>query len=162
MKRFIIILLSIFLFSGVTTKIALADTNYTKDIVGITMENINEILRASTEINSIIEGKTQKQDIDKINIIISDMLEGSHEMPAFGVSLDNETRMAKQSGTWIELIYDKTYTHLDMPFDKLLIEVNPEFSGFNIIRHHNGEYSGRCYYINLDGNMQELYNYLHC
>ena len=84
--------------------------------------------------------------------------EGAHEMPAFGVSLHNETILALTKGTWIEFKFNKSLTHNEMPFSRLLIEVNGEYSGFNIIRYHNEEYSGRCFYFNLNTNMQKLYN----
>lgn len=90
---------------------------------------------------------------------MNDMLNGSHEMPAFGVSLDNETKEAMKSGVWIKLVYNKTYTHNEMTFDTLLIEVQKDWSGFNIYRGNKGIYEGRCFYINLvDNNMDILYD----
>lgn len=84
------------------------------------------------------------------------MLYNSHEMPAFGVSLDTETRQELNNGTWIEFCFDTVTTYNDMPFDKLLIKVSPDDAGFNIIRHHDGMYEGRCYYISLEKNMEIL------
>ena len=95
--------------------------------------------------------------IDIMNALNS-IAEGRRDMPAFGVSLDNETKEAKKSGMWIELNYDTTIMYNEMPFDALLIEVVEEHSGFNLIRKNNGKYDGRCFYLNLEGNMQKLYN----
>lgn len=93
-----------------------------------------------------------------INISIIEMLKDSHEMPAFGVSLDNETRQELKSGLWVEFIYNHTNQYNEMYFDKLLIKVNKSDMGFNICREYNGLYEGRCYYISLNGDMEVLYN----
>ena len=46
----------------------------------------------------------------------------------------------------------------EMLFSKLLINVNKDWTGFNIIRYYNGCYDGRCYYVDLiDANMENLY-----
>ena len=45
---------------------------------------------------------------DKFEIVLSALqtiCENCHDMPAFGVSLDNETIEAKKQGDWIELIF---------------------------------------------------------
>lgn len=117
--------------------------------IEITIDNkTNEFDKNSEEFMSIIETAV-------------DMLENAHEMPAFGVSLDNETRQAKKQGTWLEIYFKGVNTHNEMPFERLLIEVNPEWTGFNIIRYYDGKYDGRCFYIDLvDNNMSELYNLL--
>ena len=86
------------------------------------------------------------------------MLTNSHEMPALGVSLDNETRNELKNGLWLEFNYKTTQTYNEMPFDSLLIKVEPDNSGFNVLRKHDNLYEGRCYYINLDCNMSALYN----
>ena len=83
--------------------------------------------------------------LDKINYICEDSI----EMPAYGVSLDSDTRNAMKKGLWIELDFKKTITHNDMPFERLLVEVNEEFTCINIIRRHDGLYEGRCFYLNL-------------
>ena len=82
----------------------------------------------------------------------------SHEMPAFGVSLDNETKSKLQSGTWLELEFETTKEYNGMPFDALLIEVDENYQGFNLIRKNNNTYDGRCFYLNLKGNMKTLSN----
>ena len=85
----------------------------------------------------------------------------SHQMPAFGVSLDDLTRQEMQTGVWLEFTFDKTCYNSDMPFDSLLINIQNDFTGFNIIRKYQNKYDGRCFYINLiDKNMTNLYNLL--
>ena len=83
-------------------------------------------------------------------------------MPAYGVSIDSETVRALAGGVWVEFRYSAPMTCEDMPFERLLIEVQPQFMGFNVIRYNSdGGYAGRCYYIDLNGrNMGKFYECL--
>ena len=89
---------------------------------------------------------------------IMEYVKDAHEMPALGVSLDHETKTEKQNGLWLEIHFAKTMHYLDMPFDSLLIKIEKDNSGCNIIRGNNGKYEGRCYYLNTTGTMENLYN----
>ena len=82
----------------------------------------------------------------------------AHEMPALGVSLDQETKEAKKSDLWLEIHFAKTMHYLDMPFDSLLIKIEKDNSGCNIIRGTRGKYEGRCYYLNTTSTMENLYS----
>lgn len=96
---------------------------------------------------------------DKFEIILESLqniTEHAHEMPAFAVAENKNTIDALQTGLWIELVFNATKIYNDMPFDALLIEVNKDFSGFNLIRKLNGKYDGRCFYLNLKDNMHTL------
>lgn len=96
---------------------------------------------------------------DKFQSLLSSLIivtKNSQDMPAFGVSLDNETKSKLLSGTWIELEFNETNFFNQMPFDALLIEVDETYQGINIIRKNNGTYDGRCFYLNLKNNMSEL------
>lgn len=96
---------------------------------------------------------------DKFEEIMSSLLavtKDSHDMPAYGVSLDSDTKKAIQSGTWVELQFDTTKIFNEMPFDSLLIEVKEDYQGINIIRKNNKTYDGRCFYLNLKSNMKKL------
>lgn len=93
-----------------------------------------------------------KEEYDKYVAIMKSILQGSHDMPAFGVSLDLETKQALQKGIWLQLTYPATQEVNGLPFDTLLIELHPDHSGFNIIRGNNGIYDGRCFYIDLVEN----------
>lgn len=87
------------------------------------------------------------------------MLENHYEMPAFSVSLHNETINALNDGVWIELGFPRTFTHKQLAFEKLLIKVDKESCGFNLIRFNENKYDGRCFYINLiNSTMENLYN----
>ena len=161
MKKLIMLLLSLILIAGVTTKVTLASFDANKNLGVVTMKNLEEILLSSDEAISIINGEKQTLLLDELEPVIQTMLNGHYEMPAFGVSIDNETRKAMKTGVWLELIYNQSHEYNEMPFEKLLIEINPTFYGFNIIRFHDNMYEGRCYYINLNNiNMQNLYDFL--
>ena len=90
------------------------------------------------------------------------MTEVAHDMPAYGVSLNRETVKALKSGLWVEFDFGKRLEVNGLPFEKLLIGVEREFYGFNLVRYNaeNG-YDGRCFYFDLNGkNMSDLYNLL--
>jgi len=97
---------------------------------------------------------------EKIEIIesLKEITNNAHEMPAYGVAIDHEVRDAMRLGLWLELNFNNTMTHEGMTFDNLLINIDPEASGFNLIRQHDGIYEGRCYYLSLDNTMEKLYN----
>lgn len=88
----------------------------------------------------------------------SEMIDGAHDMPAFGVSLNRYTVEELKGGLWVEFLFDGEQEINGMPFGRLLVSVNDAFSGFNIIRYNNPNgYDGRCYYLDLVGkNMADL------
>ena len=78
-------------------------------------------------------------------------------MPAFGVSIDELTREDMKNGLWIELCFDGVQSFEAMDFEGLLIKVEKDFHGFNLIRRNNGKYDGRCFYLSLQNSMDKLY-----
>lgn len=123
---------------------------------------IDALVNPST-ITIVQNGSEYTCNVDEKQLIIDSIktiLDNYHEMPAFGVSLDKETRDAKNTGLWVELEYVTPVKYMGLCFDKLLIEVNKEYTGFNIIRHYKGKYDGRCYYVDLSASMEKLYNTL--
>ena len=126
------------------------------------VKSVQQYLVDSNQAYVIIDNKYNKvNNLDELNNVINDMLQGSHTMPAFGVSIHTETLNAIKKGVWLKLQYNGTQNVDDMYFDELLIEINPEFSGFNIIRGNKGIYEGRCFYIDLeDKTMQSLYYFV--
>mgnify|MGYP001625970901 CR=1 FL=1 len=92
----------------------------------------------------------------------SALLDGSVTMPAFGVSINEFTVNAMKSGIWVEFAYSSQQKSEGMEFEKLLVEVKPDYMGFNVNRYNSGYgYAGRCYYIDLRGkSMQSFYNFL--
>ena len=133
-------------------------------LVGGNMENkdIKSYIVSSSKAEVVIDDKHIIVEYDNnLNQILNNMLSSSHTMPALGVSLHAETLRAMQTGVWLKLQYNGTQVVDDMPFDELLIEVNPDFNGFNIIRGNRGIYEGRCYYINLvNKTMKPLYDFI--
>lgn len=87
------------------------------------------------------------------------LLANARQMPAFGVSLDNETRNAMGEGLWVEFDFGKKLWYSQMSFERLLVQIISSNSGFNIIRYNAGDgYAGRCYYFALDGDMSQFYD----
>lgn len=128
-------------------------------ILGANMEvkNINSYVCNARQAQVVTDGKYyQIEDMQNLNNVLSQMLQGSHQMPALGVSIHTETIMAINKGVWLRLQYNGTQQVEDMPFDELLIEINPELSGFNIIRGNKGIYDGRCYYIDLNNSTMKI------
>ena len=123
--------------------------------------SIPEIYGEAVQIVYYCDGVATTYDRDDVEFAkmvaaLAAISQGSHDMPAFGVSLDAETRQARQSGMWVELIFDGEKYFNDYNFDSLLFQVKPDDAGFNLIRQVNGKYEGRCLYLSLDGPMQAL------
>ena len=101
-----------------------------------------------------------KDQFDKFEEIFCESIEGSRQMPAYGVSIHEHTIEAMKSGFWIKFIFDKVIVKSGMPFDSLLINVTKDCYGINIIRGLDGRYEGRCYYLDFDKTLDELYNFI--
>ena len=128
----------------------------------MSFESITDSFDSSVQMVITIENMTTtlEEGDDKFEKILNSLKEitkHSHDMPAFGVSLDDLTREEMQTGMWLELIFDKTYSFNDMPFESLLIKVDKDAYGFNLIRKHNGNYEGRCFYLSIQESMNKLY-----
>ncbi len=130
----------------------------------IVME-IDDIFTETEKINVYNNGSSAtylvgQKPYEDIMLSWNNLLNGSHEMPAYGVSLNKETLKAMNSGLWVEFDFGKPTEYNGMPFEKLLVEVNKGFYGFNIIRYtkQNG-YDGRCFYIDLvNKDMNDFYD----
>ncbi|MGN1060687.1 MAG: hypothetical protein ACI4QN_03045 [Candidatus Coproplasma sp.] len=88
------------------------------------------------------------------------MMKFARQMPAFGVSLNSETAKAVKKEVWLEFTFPQEYCNSGMTFERLLINVSPAFSGFNVIRFNSQYgYDGRCFYFDLIGSdMKDLYS----
>lgn len=73
-------------------------------------------------------------------------------MPAFGVSLHNETLNELKTNTWLEINFDSEQEINELNFSSLLFKLEPTF-GTNLIRKYNNRYDGRCIYLDF---MQEI------
>lgn len=132
----------------------------------INYQNIQDCFKDSTSIELIIDNQKSNfsktdENYKQILSTFETMINSSHQAPAFGVSLDNLTRKEMENGVWLEFNFDSTCLNSEMPFDSLLINVQSDFNGFNIIRKYQNKYDGRCFYLNLiDSDMSSLYNLL--
>lgn len=90
------------------------------------------------------------------------LIDGAHDMPAFGVSINSLTTKEMQKGLWVEFGFDQQYRSNGMPYEKLLVNVQKSFAGFNIVRYNaDSGYDGRCFYYNLvNKDMSDFYNIL--
>lgn len=92
---------------------------------------------------------------DKFEKVVSSLLKttkDSHEMPAYSVSLDEETRKERKNGIWVEFVFDSNCRHDGMDFESLLIKVQKEDYAINLIRKYDGKYEGRCFHLSLSGS----------
>ncbi len=128
----------------------------------IELENIENFVSAiyvynGGEITLYSDGDAKFQ---KIVASWRGMLAQSHRMPAFGVSLNAETSKAIKEGVWVEFEFNQPLSSDGMRFEKLLINVVPEYTGFNVIRYNSDAgYDGRCFYFDLiNHDMSDFYN----
>ena len=101
-----------------------------------------------------------EEDVSNFDALFSAALKDCNPMPAYGVSLHDETMKAIQEGIWIRFEFDEELTVNELPFDELLINITKDMYGFNIIRGNDGVYEGRCFYINLERNLDSVYDML--
>lgn len=119
-----------------------------------------EQLFACDEIVVYKNGEEIKLDKALVEPELKKLTDKSYFSPAFGVSLHDQTTNAMQKGYWIEFRYNTQRVYADMPFSKLLIELKPDYYGFNLIRFNSGKYDGRCYYLNLNVSSTEFYKFI--
>ena len=129
--------------------------------------NLSNIVESAESINvyndgNIISFTEKEKTFDVLVEGWQDLLDNSHEMPAFGVSLNRHTTEEMKKGLWIEFVFEKQIFYNEMPFEKLLVKVEELWQGFNIIRYNaSSGYDGRCYYVDLVGkNMSVFYDIL--
>ncbi|MDE7163753.1 MAG: hypothetical protein K2O44_06780 [Clostridia bacterium] len=123
-------------------------------VMEIELEKLTDYAQS---VNVICDGAAETyavgtQEFKAICAEWNNMLDGAHEMPAFGVSLNDYTVKEMKSGVWVEFDFGSTLSANGMPFDRLLVNAQPEGYGFNIIRHTaESGYDGRCFYYDLAG-----------
>ena len=105
-------------------------------------------------------GTEIKLDKALIEPELKKLTDKSYFSPAFGVSLHDQTIEALKKGVWIEFRFNTERTYADMPFEKLLIELKPDYYGFNLIRFNNQKYEGRCFYLNLNVSSTKFYKFI--
>lgn len=137
---------------------------YDKNNLMVIMDNFPSYFYAPQSVTVMRDGgKTQYVPANpQFSVVMQgfkDMLSGARKMPAFGVSLNDETSSATARGVWVELDYGKKRVMDEMSFERLLFEVNASHTGFNLIRYNSAcGYYGRCYYFDLTKDMSAFYN----
>ena len=115
-------------------------------------ENLKDIVQEVKSVEFFVNGKKQvlghQQSLKFLNSL--KMLFGfARVVPALGVALHNETTVALQKDEWIKLNFEEEKDFNGLLFSALLFKLE-ETGGINLIREHNGEYQGRCIYLNLN------------
>ena len=120
------------------------------------MKELTDAVQTAGRIIVIADGREhcfEKDDVAFQAIIKAwdEMTATAIRMPAFGVSIDELTRREMKQGLWTEFRYKKETSCAGMAFDRLLVCVKEEFRGFNVVRHVQEKYQGRCFYVDLSG-----------
>ena len=128
-------------------------------------EQINSVFDDCCGIRIYKNGKVKEikkdtQEFSKILQMWQITINGGIEMPAFGVSLHGLTLQDLKEGLHIEFLFDKTLYHNEMPFDSLLIKLQDSQGGYQLIRHCDDKYQGRCFYINTFDIDDSFYNFI--
>lgn len=134
--------------------------------MGIAIE-LKDVFDKADKINLLNDGEQTcyyvgEERYAEILIGFKEMIENARQMPAFGVSLNNETLKVVKSGVWVEFDFGKAYESNGMPYEKLLINVNKSWQAFNLIRYNSScGYEGRCFhYALVDNDMSNFYDIL--
>ncbi len=133
----------------------------------LVMEEIYEVFDCADIINVYNDGtktvySSGGKEYNKILACWNEMVSGAHDMPAFGVSLDSYIKEEMKKGLWVEFDFKKVLECNGMPFERLLISVEKDSQGFNLIRYNSDVgYDGRCFYLDLVGeNMGKFHELL--
>lgn len=97
-------------------------------------------------------------DFDRVLTAVKAVFDDGFQMPALGVSIHNLTITQKSEKPWVELRFGQKCECFGMQFEGLLIFIEPDYHGCNLIRLNGDRYEGRCYYMQLSGTMRPLYD----
>ncbi len=101
-----------------------------------------------------------EEKLDEFSKLFMEAVKDARQMPAFGVAIHKLTVEEMKSGIWVKFVYNNEMQASGMPFDELVIALQPNMYGFNVIRGFRGKYNGRCFYLDLDGTLDNVYNYV--
>ncbi len=106
--------------------------------------------------------KTQytNYQMNKIQDLFFYVIIEARSMPALSVAIDDIVKKDINRGVWMSIKYPKQQIVNEMPFDELLIKIDKNYLGFNIIRGNKGVYDGRCFYLDNDIELESLYTYI--
>ena len=119
--------------------------------------SFTEIMKNIESFNIYKNGTKQKinknnKNFELITEKLAEIFSQARIMPAFGVSLHNDTIQALQNNIWLEINFNTEQTLNDLPFSSLLFKLEKTY-GINLIRKYNNSYSGRCIYLDF---MQQM------
>lgn len=123
----------------------------------------NQLLGALENISKIeiVENGTFK-DLKNIRfestlLKLKNLFSSARLMPAFGVSLHQETLDALNAGQWLKISFSHQQNVNGLLFDALVFQLS-QSAGLNLIREYNGKYEGRCIYLDFDEetNLKDL------
>lgn len=125
-------------------------------------DNLTDSFRVASKMVVSIDGHDEvfekgNDKFEKIVLALEKVVVDSHEMPSYGVSLDEETRKEKTNGIWIELVFDGPCKHEGMDFESLLFKVQENGYAISFIRKFNGKYEGRCFHLSLASSVKPFY-----
>lgn len=112
------------------------------------------------EMNLISNGEiVEVSDSEKAEIQeeLLSFLENAYDSPALAVTFPElYTEMIKE-GYYLNFKFDSHFEINGLAFDELTFKVEEDGYGFNIYRGVDGEFRGRCFYLNCENSSQNLY-----
>ena len=126
--------------------------------------NLTQKLEYATSFDLFVNGevinknKTTKE-FETYLSLVKTLFQNSRLMPAFGVSLHDETLNALNDGTWLQINFEKPLNENGLPFESLLFKLE-KTGGINLIRKHNNRYEGRCVFLDFNNEIDliEFFN----
>lgn len=88
------------------------------------------------------------KEFETLKLKVNNLFNNSRVMPAFGVSLHLETLNALKSDEWLQINFNQELNQNGLIFSSLLFKLE-ETNGINLIRKYNGEYEGRCIFLDF-------------
>ena len=119
--------------------------------------SFTEIMKNIESFNIYKNGTKQKinknnKNFELITEKLQEIFSQARIMPAFGVSLHNDTIQVLQNNIWLEINFNTEQTLNDLPFSSLLFKIEESY-GVNLIRKYKDKYDGRCIYLDF---MQQI------
>ena len=91
----------------------------------------------------------EDNDFSMFKSNLRELFSNSRLMPAFGVSLHNETITEIKKDIWLKINFNHVLEKNGLPFYSLLFKLE-NVQGLNLIRLYNNKFDGRCLYLDLD------------
>ena len=108
--------------------------------------------------NQIIElNKEEKNQFEDLFFVA---FENAQQSPAFCVCMKENVQEEIKQGYWVKFVYADKQIRNEMPYDELLIHIEKNISGVNVLRGNDGIFEGRCYYFDLENNLDDVYEFI--